>query len=275
MALFSKTLGLIGVQSARLVNRRWHSLLMTHSHSSVESSSCSCPSHHQTPDTIGVRFAQTQADHSADSSKQDSSSSSNTFTGPTSKLNRKDRRSADRDRRVPVAWETGVRYMDSETYRRTYGDYKVWQLYRRPLKTQMHQVPFTNRISCVKEGFITYATPCPICRDRNLVLHENNTKLLQQFVDPWTQEVYDMRKIHVCQVKYEELLVAMYKARDLGQITFSVPFRQFDYEEFYSKAWLENGESIDYRLADENPIYRKLQDIQDPTNKPYTVTDFP
>lgn len=203
------------------------------------------------------------------------STPSDASVGPTSKMNRKDRQSAVRDRRTPVEWQTSVRYMDSETYRRTYGDYKVWQLYRRPLKTQMHQIPFKNRISCVKDGFINYASPCPICRDPNLVLHENNVKLLQQFIDPWTQEVYENRKVHVCQHKYEELLVALYRARDCGQIAFSVPFRQFDYEEFYSSGWLKNDTKIDYRLADENPIYRKLQDIQDPTDKPYTLTDFP
>ena len=273
----NKTLQFGTAATRALAGGRYHSTLGSHSNASKCSSqnpSSSAHGHHHNhllsnnSSKINFRSAQTQAN--TEQNDEPSSDSQD-----PSKLNRSDRRSAERDRRVPVSWETSVRYLESETYRKTYGKHKIWQLYRRPLHAQLHQLPYTNRISCVKDGFIAFATPCPVCRDRNLVLHENNVKLLEQFINPWTEEVYEMRKVHVCQVKYEELLVAMYKARDLGHIRFTVPFRQFDYDEFYSQEWIQDRHLEDIRLADENPIFRKLQDIQDPTDKPYTYTDFP
>ena len=98
-------------------------------------------------------------------------------------------------------------------YKTTYGDNPVWTNYRRNFKGPI--APKLTRYSCVvssilvkrywcigsKQDFIhelclfqlderlVTGNPCPICRDVYLVVHEKNTKLLQQFISPQTDQV--------------------------------------------------------------------------------------
>lgn len=130
---------------------------------------------------------------------------------------------------IPV--ETSIRYLKSKAYKTTYGDEPVWVKYRRNFKGQF--VPLKTRRSCVIQGKITTGSPCPICRDEYLVLHYTNVDLLKQFIHPQTGEIYDCRKIHVCRKQILNLEVAIKLAKFHGLLTFEVPFRNYNYKEYY------------------------------------------
>jgi len=77
----------------------------------------------------------------------------------------KDKKTKERDRRVPVDWKLSQKYLESQAYKDTYGDYKVWEMYRRNFRGQFFAVPNHTRISCIgDDGFISSSNPCPICR---------------------------------------------------------------------------------------------------------------
>lgn len=135
----------------------------------------------------------------------------------------------DRTKIIPV--ELSLRYMNSAAYKTTYGDEPVWVKYVRNFKGQF--IPYKTRRSCVKKGMIATGSPCPICRDEYLVLDYRNVDLLKQFISPHTGEIYDSKIIHVCQKKIFELEVALRKAKLYGYITYEVPFRSYDYKDYY------------------------------------------
>lgn len=97
----------------------------------------------------------------------------------------------DRDRTVSVPYETSIEYLKSSAYKDTYGDEPVWVKYRRVHKGQLPK--FKTRRSCTtlfhKYKLIWNNSPCPICRDKYLVLNEMNVDLLKQFISPYTGEV--------------------------------------------------------------------------------------
>lgn len=98
----------------------------------------------------------------------------------------------DRDLTIPVPYEASIEYLTSEAYKTTYGKEPVWVKYRRVHKSG--QFPkFRTRLSCTtkyhKYRLIWNTSPCPICRDKYLVLHEMNVDLLKQFISPYTGEV--------------------------------------------------------------------------------------
>lgn len=95
--------------------------------------------------------------------------------------------------------------------------------------------PRKTRKTCIRQGKISTGNPCPICRDEYLVLDHRNTELLQQFISPYSGEVLNYSKTGLCQKSHLLLTVAVEKARDRGLITFDVPFREYDYEEYYGK----------------------------------------
>ncbi|KFM59911.1 28S ribosomal protein S18b, mitochondrial, partial [Stegodyphus mimosarum] len=136
-----------------------------------------------------------------------------------------------KDRTKIISPETSIRYMKSKAYKTTYGDEPVWVKYRRNFKGQF--TPRKTRKTCIRGGVITTGSPCPICRDEYLVLHYTNVELLKQFINPYTGEIYDTRKIHICQKKLFELQVAIQKAKFYGLLTYDVPFREYDYKEYY------------------------------------------
>lgn len=70
-----------------------------------------------------------------------------------------------KDRRVPVSLSLSMKYLESQTYKNTYGDFKVWQMYRRNFGGPHEYVPLQTRRSCVgDDGYINTNNPCPICR---------------------------------------------------------------------------------------------------------------
>lgn len=95
--------------------------------------------------------------------------------------------------------------------------------------------PRKTRKTCIRQGKISTGNPCPICRDEYLVLDHRNTELLKQFISPYSGEVLNYSKTGLCQKSHLLLTVAVEKARDRGLITFDVPFREYDYEEYYGK----------------------------------------
>ncbi|KAF2881140.1 hypothetical protein ILUMI_25051 [Ignelater luminosus] len=135
----------------------------------------------------------------------------------------------DRTEVIPV--ETSIRYLKSAAYKQTYGDVPVWVLYRRNHKGSIP--PRKTRRTCIRGGQISTGNPCPICRDEYLVLHEENVNLLKQFVCPHTGSILSYSKTGLCQKKHEELLVMIERAWDRGLLTFDVPFRKYDYSEYY------------------------------------------
>uniref|UniRef100_A0A182NTR8 Small ribosomal subunit protein mS40 n=1 Tax=Anopheles dirus TaxID=7168 RepID=A0A182NTR8_9DIPT len=135
----------------------------------------------------------------------------------------------DRTRVIPV--ETSVRYLASDAYRQTYQDDPVWKQYRRNHKGLYP--PKLTRKTCIRKGRISTGNPCPICRDEYLVLDHNNIDLLKQFISPQTGKVLSYRVTGLCQKKHTQLLVAVERAMDRGMLTFDVPFREYDYSEYY------------------------------------------
>ena len=53
-------------------------------------------------------------------------------------------------------------------FKRTYQNYKIWQLFRRNFKGSFSSPK--PRIQCVVDGFIKTSNPCVICRDEYLVI---------------------------------------------------------------------------------------------------------
>ncbi|XP_053675787.1 28S ribosomal protein S18b, mitochondrial [Anopheles nili] len=135
----------------------------------------------------------------------------------------------DRTRLIPV--ETSIRYLASEAYQQTYQGAPVWKQYRRNHKGPIP--PNLTRKTCIRKGRISTGNPCPICRDEYLVLDHNNIDLLKQFISPQTGEVLSYQVTGLCQKKHTQLLVAVERAMDRGMLTFDVPFREYDYSEYY------------------------------------------
>lgn len=98
---------------------------------------------------------------------------------------------SDRDRTIPVPYETSIEYLKSSAYKTTYGNEPVWVTYRRIHKGQLPK--YRTRKDCItsyhKYRLVWTSSPCPICRDKYLVLHETNVDLLKQFISPYTGEV--------------------------------------------------------------------------------------
>lgn len=139
------------------------------------------------------------------------------------------------DRRIKVDYKDSIKYMESDAFKQTYKGDLIWKVYRRNFKGQF---PSKNtRLSCINdEGFVDTSYPCPICRDEYLVIHHENTKLLEQFVDPYTGLTYDRTHHGLCLRQFRALVISIEKARDIGLMTTNVPERFYDYNEYCSHA---------------------------------------
>lgn len=91
----------------------------------------------------------------------------------------------DRTREIPL--ELSIEYMKSIAYKATYGDSKIWELYRRNY-SGVHTYRDT-RLKCIHDGRITTGNPCPICRDEYLVVDYRNTDLIKQFITDYSGKV--------------------------------------------------------------------------------------
>ncbi|KAB7506060.1 28S ribosomal protein S18b, mitochondrial [Armadillidium nasatum] len=130
-----------------------------------------------------------------------------------------------------VSVETSMRYLESQAYKTTYGDDPVWVPYRRNFKGQF--APKKTRPTCIKEDVLITGNPCPICRDEYLVIDFRNVKLLKQFVCPYTDKILFWDITCLCQDKQRRMEVAIEKSRRHGLLPFYVPFREYDYKDYY------------------------------------------
>ncbi|KAH8353682.1 hypothetical protein KR084_012661 [Drosophila pseudotakahashii] len=137
----------------------------------------------------------------------------------------------DRSKAIPV--ETSMRYLKSAAYKQTYGEDFVWTQYRRNHKGMY--APRKTRKTCIRQNRISTGNPCPICRDEYLVLDYRNTELLEQFISPHSGDVLSYSKTGLCQKSHLRLMVAVQQARDSGYLTYDVPFREYDYSEYYGQ----------------------------------------
>jgi len=77
-------------------------------------------------------------------------------------------------------------------------------------------------------------SPCPICRDEYLVVHPNNLKLLEQFIDEYNGAIYSSKRTGVCQQQHRKIRIAIDQARNLGLLTIDQPFVEYDYSKYNS-----------------------------------------
>lgn len=137
------------------------------------------------------------------------------------------------DRRIKVDYKDSINYMNSEAYKKTYGDHFVWQLYRRNHKGI--SPPRNTRLTCINdEGFLNTSYPCPICRDEYIVPHHENTKLLRQFINQYTGKILTTQETGICLRQYRNLMIAIIRAKDYGTLIYPVPDRIYDYKEYIS-----------------------------------------
>uniref|UniRef100_A0A1B6CVR1 Small ribosomal subunit protein mS40 n=1 Tax=Clastoptera arizonana TaxID=38151 RepID=A0A1B6CVR1_9HEMI len=136
--------------------------------------------------------------------------------------------SKDRSQVIPV--ETSIQYLKSSAYKTTYQNNPVWKQYKRNHKGQI--APRKTRKTCIRGNQISTGNPCPICRDEYLVLHPKNIDLLKQFISTYNGAVLSYQETGLCQRTHNQLLVAVKQAKDMGTISFDVPFRDYDYSEY-------------------------------------------
>lgn len=142
-------------------------------------------------------------------------------------------RNITKDRTQIIPLETSIQYLKTNAYKLTYGDEPVWVKYRRNHKGLLP--PRKTRRTCIRKGVISTGSPCPICRDEYLVLNENNIDLLKQFISPHTGTILSYQITGLCQKRHQELMVCIQRARDRGLLTFDVPFRHYDYSQYYKE----------------------------------------
>lgn len=135
------------------------------------------------------------------------------------------------DRRIKVDYKDSIKYMNSEAYKKTYGENLVWQLYRRNHKATR---PSKNtRLTCINDdGFVDTSYPCPICRDEYLVIHHENEKLISQFINPYTHEIMTTQTCHLCLRQYRNLHIAILRAKDQGLLPMRIPERLYNYNDY-------------------------------------------
>ena len=123
-----------------------------------------------------------------------------------------------------------MEYLESATYKETYGDHKVWELYRRNINGRR---PFSKtRKTCIIDDRLEGGNPCPICRDEYLVVDYRNLKLLEQFVSAYNGQIYSWKTTNLCQDQHKNIIVAIEKARDYGYLDIDVAHISYDYDKY-------------------------------------------
>jgi len=121
-------------------------------------------------------------------------------------------------------------YMESEAYKLSYGDFRVWELHKRNFaKGKIHT---DTRHKCIRHHKVQTGNACPLCRDMYLILHPENIKLLNQFINEHSGDIIPTKITNVCQMKHKELTIAVEKARDLGLLTIDQKFVEYDYSKY-------------------------------------------
>jgi len=140
----------------------------------------------------------------------------------------------DRSRDIPP--EVSIKYMESLAYKNTYGDDPIFKHYRRNFKPfHSGRPPLKTRETCIRQGVISAGNPCPICRDRYIIVDYRNTALLNQFLEKYTGKILPPNKTNICQKQWRRMLIAMDKAMDYGLLDLDVPTLHYQLEEYQHK----------------------------------------
>ncbi|VUZ52050.1 unnamed protein product [Hymenolepis diminuta] len=131
----------------------------------------------------------------------------------------------------PVSLEESLQYLSSPEYQELYRGKPVWFYHRRNYKG--HFPPKYPRKSCTRGHKLITSNPCPICRDEYLVIDHKNVELLKQFLHPLSADILEPKVTGLCEAQHKALLLAIEMARDMGTIQMRLPFRLFDYTEYY------------------------------------------
>ncbi|KAL7053470.1 hypothetical protein AAHC03_027095 [Spirometra sp. Aus1] len=156
-------------------------------------------------------------------------------------------------------------FLHTVEFTKLYRGKPVWFYHRRNFKG--HFPPKQPRKSCTRGGLLITSNPCPICRDEYLVLDCQNVDLLKHFLHPQSAEILEPKITGLCEKRHKELLLEIEKARDLGTIEMRLPFRLFDYADYYGNLLTEkelaqleshvaSGTDSGRRLEPRGPIYR-------------------
>jgi len=132
---------------------------------------------------------------------------------------------------------TPAEYFSSPDFEKRYGgmDY-IWLDYYRPHKGRVQKQ--RTRRSCIKQGVIKTASPCPICRDPKILISYKNVPLLKNFIDPHTLDIISNLRTGNCRMRQGQLERAIELARSLGYLETKVmqkPVGDY-YEKFHTFA---------------------------------------
>ncbi|XP_014166946.1 28S ribosomal protein S18b, mitochondrial [Geospiza fortis] len=108
-------------------------------------------------------------------------------------------------------------------------DGRVWPGYRRNHKGSVP--PQSPRKACLRRGR-PVGNPCPICRDRNLLVDFGNVKLLDQFICPHSGVIFHPIHTGICMKQHKRLSQAIAQAQDRGLLWLQVPFVPVPEEDF-------------------------------------------
>jgi len=160
----------------------------------------------------------------------------------------------------PVDLKTSKAYLRSNAFAKTYEGLPVWHEsnYKRNFRGAYN--PVQTRPDCVMYGRLV-GNPCPICRDNHLLVHHENVELLKQFVEPQTGAVITQRKTKICMHQQERMEIAIGRARDRGLLEMSVPHRDYDYADYYSKELLEESRYEDVLSPAERVFLARTKDV--------------
>ncbi|XP_072016108.1 uncharacterized protein [Amphiura filiformis] len=136
--------------------------------------------------------------------------------------------------------EDAIEYIESSEYIKSYGGNPVWSNYRRNFKGQVPR--WKTRKSCIR-GQRLESNPCPICRDRQLLLHYKNVELLKQFINEDNWHIFPPQQTGLCQKTQKRLVKAVETAQNYGLLPFTMPYVEYDYDEYYAKADKEESSS--------------------------------
>uniref|UniRef100_A0A0X3Q1Q1 Small ribosomal subunit protein mS40 n=1 Tax=Schistocephalus solidus TaxID=70667 RepID=A0A0X3Q1Q1_SCHSO len=165
----------------------------------------------------------------------------------------------------PATVQESLEYVKSAEFTKLYRGKPVWFYHRRNFKG--HFPPKRPRKSCTHGGLLITSNPCPICRDEYLVLDYQNVYLLKHFLHPQSAEILEPTTTGLCQKQHKVLFLEIEKARDLGTIEMRLPFRLFDYADYYGDLLTEeelaqleshvaSGTDSGRRLEPRGSIYR-------------------
>ncbi|TKR81098.1 hypothetical protein L596_015034 [Steinernema carpocapsae] len=141
--------------------------------------------------------------------------------------------------------EEQIEYMKSRVYEEAYKGVPVYKWYKRNVRGQLITQSKPRLICIDAKGKFRLNNACPICRDEYLFFDYRNPALIEQFLAPGTDMPIHLIKSGLCREQYNQLQAQLLKAQEHGTLTFDVPFRNFDYKEWYANYEGEKHQPVD------------------------------